>query len=247
MNDKVLTNTGAHRTETESRERPSVLRTCDLRMVYETGAVEVHALRGVDLDVKEGEFVSVWGPSGCGKSTLLHIVAGMLTPTGGRVLVKNNDLTRMTDGERTDLRRREIGFVFQRYNLFPTLTVEGNLKLAERIYAGSRASLNGDLARRYEILGMLGLEDKVYRKPCELSGGEQQRVALARALIHRPSILLADEPTGNLDSENSALVLHMLKNLNVKLGETIVMITHDPEVADYSSRTIRLKDGRVVE
>jgi putative ABC transport system ATP-binding protein len=216
-------------------------------MFYETGGIDVHALRGVDLDVREGEFLSLWGPSGCGKSTLLHIIAGMLTPTSGRVVVKDHDLTRMSDAGRTDLRRREIGFVFQRPNLFPTLTVEGNLKLAQKIYSGNRSNSNGHMDLHSEILGMLGLEDKLLRKPAELSGGEQQRVAIARALIHRPSILLADEPTGNLDSENSALVLKMLRRLNEERGETIVMITHDPEVADYSTRSVRFRDGRIVE
>jgi putative ABC transport system ATP-binding protein len=223
----------------------TVLQTIDLHMVYQSGAVDVHALRGVDLKVRDGEFLSLWGPSGCGKSTFLHIIAGMLTPTSGRAIVKGDDLGRMSDAERTDLRRREIGFVFQRPNLFPTLTVEGNLRLAQRIYFGKRAKTNGRVDGYEEILAMLGLEDKLLRKPAELSGGEQQRVAIARALIHRPSILLADEPTGNLDSVNSALVLRMLRRLNERRGETIVMITHDPEVADYSTRSVRFKDGRI--
>jgi putative ABC transport system ATP-binding protein len=151
----------------------------------------------------------------------------------------------MSDAERTDLRRREIGFVFQRPNLFPTLTVEGNLKLAQRIYFGRKANTDGHVEGRDEILTLLCLEDKLLRKPAELSGGEQQRVAIARALIHRPSILLADEPTGNLDSENSAAVMRMLRRLNERRGETIVMITHDPEVANYSTRSVRFIDGRI--
>lgn len=227
--------------------RRAVLETLDLRMVYQMGLVEVPALRGVNIEVKEGEFVSIRGPSGCGKSTLLHVIGGLLTPTSGRVIVEGRDLAKMTDAERTDLRRREIGFVFQRFNLFPTLTVEGNLKLAERIYADKESTYDGDSDRRQEILSMLHLEDKVSHKPMELSGGEQQRVAIARALINRPAILLADEPTGNLDSENSAVVLDMLRTLNQELGETIVMITHNPEAAKYSSRTVHMKDGMILD
>jgi putative ABC transport system ATP-binding protein len=223
-----------------------VLKAKDLSMVYREGPVEVPALRCVNLEVRKGEFVSICGPSGCGKSTLLHIIGGMLTPSGGRVLVDGHDLTRMTDAERTRLRRRKIGFVFQRHNLFPALTVEGNLEIAEKIYSGGNSGFDGDPTRRQEILKLLGLEDKFSRKPSELSGGEQQRVAVARALINRPSILLADEPTGNLDSANSCLVLDMIKELNEKLCETVVMITHDREAAHYSSRICEMKDGKIL-
>jgi putative ABC transport system ATP-binding protein len=151
----------------------------------------------------------------------------------------------MSDAERTDLRRREIGFVFQRFNLFPTLSVDDNIRLAERIYAGKSPRHPGDPVRRRELLSLLGLETKSRHKPKELSGGEQQRVALARAVINNPSILLADEPTGNLDSANSEAVLGMLQKLNREMGQTTVMITHNREAADYSGRTIRMKDGRV--
>ena len=247
MSSETSTESQADARATSSRERRVVLQTVDLRLAYQMGLVEVPALRGINLDVKEGEFVSIRGPSGCGKSTLLHIIGGLLTPTSGQVLVEGQDLTKMTDPERTDLRRREIGFVFQRFNLFPTLTVEGNLKLAERIYADKESTFDGDSNRRQEILSVLHLEDKTSRKPMELSGGEQQRVAIARALINRPTILLADEPTGNLDSENSAIVLEMLQSLNQELGETIVMITHNPEAARYSMRTVHMKDGRILD
>src|SRR5689334_6457823 len=187
-----------------------VLETIDLRMVYHVGKVEVPALRGATLRVEAGEYVAIIGPSGCGKSTLLHVVGGMLQPTSGRVAIDGEDLTTMTDAQRTDLRRRKIGFVFQRFNLFPTLTAEGNLKLAERIYSNTK---NGSIGgRRLEVLKLLGLENKIHHKPLELSGGEQQRVALARAIINRPAILLADEPTGNLDTENSKIVLDMLRS-----------------------------------
>jgi putative ABC transport system ATP-binding protein len=185
-----------------------VLETIDLKMVYHVGKVDVNALRGVNLKVSEGEYIAIMGPSGCGKSTLLHVIGGMLQPTSGRVLVDGEELTKMSDGQRTDLRRRKIGFVFQKFNLFPTLTAEGNLKLAERIYSNVK---NGNAQRRREVLKLLRLEDKMHHKPLELSGGEQQRVAIARAIVNNPAILLADEPTGNLDSENSQIVLNMLR------------------------------------
>lgn len=213
-------------------------------MVYHIGKVEVPALRGVDVQVGTGEYVAIMGPSGCGKSTLLHILGGMLQPTSGRVIIDGDDLTQMSDKQRTDFRRRRIGFVFQRFNLFPTLTADGNLKLAQRIYSNS---VNGTEAeRRHELLKLLKLENKMHHKPLELSGGEQQRVAIARALINRPAILLADEPTGNLDSENSQIVLDMLRGLNDQFRQTIIMITHNPEAAARTDRVIEMRDGHVV-
>jgi putative ABC transport system ATP-binding protein len=220
-----------------------ILQTKDLVMIYRVGKVEVPALRGVNLSVDPGEFVAVMGPSGCGKSTLLHVVGGMLTPTSGSVFVDGEDITAMSDADRTELRRRKIGFVFQRFNLLPTLSAEGNLRLAERIHGGNGA---GDPERRRQLLRMLGLEDKMHHKPLELSGGEQQRVAIARAVINRPALLLADEPTGNLDSENSSIVLQMMRDLNRQFGQTIVMITHNPEAAAYADRIIHMRDGMVI-
>jgi putative ABC transport system ATP-binding protein len=222
----------------------TILETIDLKMVYHVGKVDVNALRGVTVQVREGEYVAIMGPSGCGKSTLLHIVGGMLQPSSGRVIIDGEDLTRMSDGERTDLRRRKIGFVFQRFNLFPTLSAEGNLKLAERIH--SSGSNGGDPTRRREVLSLLRLEDKMHHKPLELSGGEQQRVAIARAIINSPALLLADEPTGNLDTENSQVVLDMLGRLNKNMRQTIIMITHNPEAASRADRTIEMRDGHVV-
>ena len=232
-----------------------ILLTDNLTMTYRIGKVDVPALRGVNLSVLPGEFVSIMGPSGCGKSTLLHILGGLLRPTGGRVVVDGEDLAQMSDGARTDLRRRKIGFVFQRFNLFPTLTAEGNLKLAEHIHQGGRRGSGSDTARpegpldhdtRREVLRLLRLENKMGHRPLEMSGGEQQRVAIARAVINRPAIILADEPTGNLDSENSQLVLNMLQELNRELRQTIVMITHNPEAAAVASRTIEMRDGMIV-
>ncbi len=224
----------------------SIVETRQLEMIYRMGKIGVHALRGVDLIVHEGEFVAIMGPSGCGKSTLLHIIGGLLTPTRGRVFVDGHELTAMSDAERTDLRRRKIGFVFQRFNLFPTLTVEGNLRLAERIYSNGGRDQVGDPVREREILRLLRLDDKINHKPTELSGGEQQRVAIARAVINRPAILLADEPTGNLDSENAEIVLRMMKDLNQHFGQTIIMITHNPEAASMANRILKMRDGRII-
>lgn len=220
-----------------------ILQTDNLVMTYRVGKVDVHALRGVNLSIEKGEFVSIMGHSGSGKSTLLHILGGLLKPTGGKVIVDGEDLAAVGDAQRTDIRRRKIGFVFQRFNLFPTLTAEGNLKLAEHIHGNSN---NGNAEMRREVLRLLKLENKMKHKPLELSGGEQQRVALARAVINRPAIILADEPTGNLDSENSEIVLQMLVQLNQDIGQTIVMITHNPEAADIASRKILMRDGQIV-
>ncbi|HMJ09020.1 MAG TPA: ABC transporter ATP-binding protein [Pyrinomonadaceae bacterium] len=222
----------------------TILRTEDLTKSYKIGKMEVPALRGVSIDVNEGEFVAIMGPSGCGKSTLLHLLGGLLSPTTGKIIVDGEDLATVSDAERTDIRRRKIGFVFQRFNLFPTLTAEGNLKLAEKIHTGNGG---GNADNRREVLRLLKLEDKMNHKPLEMSGGEQQRVALARAVINSPAIILADEPTGNLDTENSQIVLDMFSELNEKFNQTIIMITHNPEAAAVCSRIIRMRDGHVIE
>lgn len=220
-----------------------ILETRDLKKSYMVGKVEVPALRGISVSIDEGEFVAIMGPSGCGKSTLLHIMGGLLSPTDGTILIDGEDLSKVSDAQRTDIRRRKIGFVFQRFNLFPTLTADGNLKLAEKIHTRD----GGNPEKRREVLRLLKLEDKMRHKPLELSGGEQQRVALARAIINSPAIILADEPTGNLDTENSKIVLDMFKELNQKFGQTIIMITHNPEAAAACSRIIHMRDGHVVD
>jgi len=215
-----------------------------LEKVYRIGKVDVPALRGVSLAVQEGEFLAIMGPSGCGKSTMLHLLGGLLTPTAGRIVIDGEDITAASDAKRTAVRRKKIGFVFQRFNLFPTLTAEGNLRLAERIHGNGGGA---DPQRRRDVLRLLGLEDKLHHKPLELSGGEQQRVALARAVVTRPAIVLADEPTGNLDSENSALVLNMFQELNYRFNQTIVMITHNPEAAAMCKRIVQMRDGHIVD
>ncbi len=227
----------------ELRQRNDVIVVDDVHMIYRVGRVGVPALSGVDMTVREGEFVAVMGPSGCGKSTLLHLMGGLLSPTRGRVRVDGTELTSISDSQRTEVRRRKVGFVFQRFNLLPTLTAMDNLNLAREIRENGQPS-NGLNAT--SILALLGLENKIHHKPTELSGGEQQRVAIARAIITRPKILLADEPTGSLDSENSGIVLEMLQELNMRHGQTILLITHDPDVAATTGRIVEMRDGKIL-
>jgi putative ABC transport system ATP-binding protein len=219
-----------------------ILRTQDLRMVYHVGHVEVEALRGVAMAVRRGEFVAIMGPSGCGKSTLLNLLGGLARPTAGRVIVDGVEISVAGDNERTRVRREKIGFVFQRFNLLPTLTVRGNLEIARQIQGQKPPTRE----RIRQLLEMVGLPHKEGMKPLDLSAGEQQRIAIARALVSNPAILLADEPTGNLDSVNSSMILELFRELNRSRGQTIVMITHNPEAAAFAHRTIEMKDGRVV-
>lgn len=219
-----------------------ILKTENLWKMYRTGRAEVPALCGVSISILPGEFVSIMGPSGCGKSTLLHVIGGLAQATRGRVLLDGNDLTEMSDAARTLLRRHKVGFVFQRFNLLPTLDAYHNIALAQHIHG------NGFDPHRFEaVAGLLGLTERLHHKPSELSGGEQQRVALARAIISEPKIVLADEPTGNLDSKSSGSVLALLRQLNKELGQTIVMITHNPEAATYGDRVLHMRDGMVVD
>jgi len=215
----------------------------DLKKTYHVGEIDVHALRGVNLSVERGEFLAVVGPSGSGKSTLFHILGGLTPPTSGTIHIDGHDLLAMTEAERTNLRKTGVGFVFQKYNLLPTLTAADNIEIARDI-----AGKNGPRDPQFdEILGLLGLKGRLHHKPRALSGGEQQRVAIARAIVNHPAILLADEPTGNLDTENSDAVLGLLRDLNTRLGQTILMITHNPEAAAYAHRTVKMRDGRVVD
>ncbi len=218
-----------------------IIATEDLKKVYRLGKVDVPALRGVDLIVQEGEFVAVVGPSGCGKSTLLHVLGGLTGPSGGMVLVDGNDFATMRDADRTRFRRHKIGFVFQRFNLLPTLTARDNIAIAQHIQG------NGFNPHRFQaVVEMLGLEGKLKHQPYALSGGEQQRVAIARAVICEPKILLADEPTGSLDSENSQIVLNMMRGLNRSFRQTTLLITHNPEAAAVADRIVRMRDGRII-
>ena len=216
----------------------------NLHKIYRAGKMEVPALRGVNLRVEEGEFISIVGPSGCGKSTLLHIIGGLTSPTTGRVIVDGMELGRMNDAQRTEMRRQKIGFVFQRFNLLPTLTAFGNIVLASHIAGSGNGTSRSEMQA---VVRLLGLEDRLRHRPAELSGGEQQRVAIARAVVNHPKLLLADEPTGNLDTANSEVVLNMLLELNHKFGQTILLITHNPEVATFTDRIVNMRDGHILE
>jgi len=214
----------------------------NVRKVYHVGKVEVPAVRGVSFNVERGEFLAVVGPSGSGKSTLFYMLGGLTRSDGGRVVIDGDDFSRLSDAERTRMRKRKIGFVFQKFNLLPTLTARLNIEIAQNI--AGRNGQNVDYLDR--IVKMLGIDKRLDHRPSELSGGEQQRVALARALINQPAIILADEPTGNLDTKNSDIVLGLLRHTNKELGQTVLMITHNPEAAAFADRQIHMRDGEIV-
>jgi putative ABC transport system ATP-binding protein len=214
----------------------------ELRKTYRVGKVDVPALRGISFNVQKGEFVSVVGPSGSGKSTLFYLLGGLTRPDSGSVTIDGVDFAMLSDAERTRLRKRKIGFVFQKFNLLPTLSARANIEIAVDIAGMGKP----DAAFLKQITEMLGIAGRLEHRPNELSGGEQQRVALARALINRPAIVLADEPTGNLDSKSSGIVLDMLRQSNKDLGQTVLMITHNPEAAAYGDRIVHMRDGEIV-
>ncbi|MDP9159782.1 MAG: ABC transporter ATP-binding protein [Acidobacteriota bacterium] len=222
---------------------PAFIEAVELRKTYHIGKIEVPALRGISFNVQKGEFVSVVGPSGSGKSTLFYLLGGLTRADSGHVVVDGDDFAKLSDAERTRMRKRKIGFVFQKFNLLPTLDARSNIDIAVDI-----AGVNGNRDGTYhdKIVGLLGLSARLQHRPSELSGGEQQRVALARALINKPAIVLADEPTGNLDSKNSEIVLNMLRHSNRELGQTVLMITHNPEAASYGDRIVHMRDGEIV-
>lgn len=219
-----------------------MLKVENLKRYYKTNDVEVRALDGVSFDVEKGEFISIIGASGSGKSTLLHLLGGLDYPTSGKVLIDGTDIYALKDDERTIFRRRNIGFVFQAYNLLPMLNVYENIIIP--------FGLDGDkVDKKYvdSVIDILEISDQKYKMPNELSGGQQQRVAIARALVTKPSLILADEPTGNLDSKSSSQVVYLLKKINKELGNTILMITHDDAVAQAAEKTLRIEDGKLVE
>jgi putative ABC transport system ATP-binding protein len=216
----------------------------NVRKTYHIGKVDVPALRGVSLEVEKGKFVSIVGPSGSGKSTLFYILGGLTHADSGRVLIDGIDFTALSDSARTRMRKSKIGFVFQKFNLLPTLTAQGNIDIARDIAGKGNGNGNHEYIDR--ITRLLGIDNRLEHRPSELSGGEQQRVALARALVNQPAIVLADEPTGNLDSQNSEIVLKMLRQSNQELGQTVLMITHNPEAASYGDRIIHMRDGSIV-
>lgn len=207
------------------------------------GDVDVAALRGVSMKAEAGEFVAILGPSGSGKSTLFHIIGGLTPPTSGTIRIGGQDLSQLSDAQRTNLRKTMVGFVFQKFNLLPTLSAYENIEIAKHIAGNSEE----DDEQFKRVLDILGIAHRLHHKPYALSGGEQQRVAIARAIVNKPQIVLADEPTGNLDSENSIAVLDTLKELNRTVNQTVLMITHNPEAAEYcADRIVTMRDGRIV-
>ena len=218
----------------------------DLGKTYRSGKLEVPALRKVSFEIDPGEFVAIVGPSGSGKSTLFYILGGLTPATSGSVLIDGVDFAKLSDGERTRMRRSRIGFVFQRFNLLPTLSAMGNIEIAHDIAnLGAEAKKELDQPLLKHLTGMMGIDGRLDHRPNELSGGEQQRVAIARALITRPAIVLADEPTGNLDTKNSDAVLNMLRQSSRELNQTVLMITHNPEAAQIADRILHMRDGEI--
>lgn len=215
----------------------------NLTKVYAAGKLQVTAVRGVSLAVEKGEFIAIVGPSGSGKSTLFYLLGGLTQATEGRVVVDGVDFASLTDAERTRLRKHRIGFVFQKFNLLPTLSAMGNIEIAYSISGRTEPMDRGYLDHLSDLLSIKG---RLHHRPSELSGGEQQRVAIARALITQPAIVLADEPTGNLDTKNSDAVLKMLMRSNRELGQTTLMITHNPEAASIATRILHMRDGEIV-
>jgi putative ABC transport system ATP-binding protein len=215
----------------------------NLTKVYAAGRIQVTAVRGVSLAIEPGQFVAIVGPSGSGKSTLFYLLGGLTRATSGRVVIDGIDFATLDDAARTRLRRRRIGFVFQKFNLLPTLSGMGNIEIAYAV-SGSKEPMD----REYldHLSDLLSIRGRLQHRPSELSGGEQQRVAIARALVTRPAIVLADEPTGNLDTKNSDAVLNMLLRSNRELGQTTLMITHNPEAAAVATRILYMRDGEIV-
>jgi putative ABC transport system ATP-binding protein len=215
----------------------------NLTKVYRSGQIEVAAVRGVSFSAQKGEFIAIVGPSGSGKSTLFYLLGGLTRATSGRVIIDGVDFGALDDAARTRLRKQRIGFVFQRFNLLPTLTAMGNIEIAHTI-SGQKEPL--DKAYLDHLSELLSIKGRLDHRPSELSGGEQQRVAIARALISRPAIILADEPTGNLDTKNSDAVLAMLRRSNKELGQTVLMITHNMEAAAIADRILQVRDGQII-
>ena len=226
----------------EERATGAVVQAKEIHRVYGEGETAVHALNGCSLDVAYGNLTAIMGPSGSGKSTMMHILAGLDRPTSGTVEIEGADITRMNDNELTKLRRQHVGFIFQFFNLLPMLTAEENIRLPLELAGGKI-----DGAWVDEVIKRTGLDDRRSHRPSELSGGQQQRVAIARALVSKPTVIFADEPTGNLDSATSGEILDVLRDMVVSFGQTIVMVTHDARAASIADRILFLADGCIVK
>ena len=220
-----------------------IIHATDVRKVYNAGAGSVAALRGVDFAVEEGEMVAIMGPSGCGKTTLLNCLSGLDEPSSGEIIIAGTSLKQLSDRQRTDYRARNMGFIFQNFNLLPVLSAVENVELPMLV-----SGVNSRKARRraLELLDVVGLADRARHRPAELSGGQQQRVTIARALVNNPAIVWGDEPTGNLDGEAAESVMELLCTLNKEQGQTLVLVTHAPEVGSRAGRIIKMRDGQVV-
>jgi len=224
--------------------RKSIIKLDDIWKIYEMGEVEVNALRGVSLTINQGDFVAITGASGSGKSTMMNLVGCLDLPTKGSIFLDGKDISKMNESDLAQIRGQKIGFIFQQFNLIPTLSALENVMLPLEFQ-----DMPSDIARKrtVEILGLVGLGDRTYHSPSQLSGGEQQRVAIARALANNPDIILADEPTGNLDSKTGTDVLDLLQSLWKKEGKTIIIVTHDLRLASYAKRMVQLKDGQIIK
>jgi putative ABC transport system ATP-binding protein len=225
-------------------QNEAIIQAVGVHKTYDTGRVKVHALRGVNLTVGRGDMVAIMGPSGCGKTTLLNCLSGLDSVDQGQALIEGTSLAKMSDDERTIYRAKRMGFVFQFYNLLPVLTAEENVELP-LLVSGVRAGEARQRAR--EVLALVGLSDWSSHRPAELSGGQRQRVTIARALVNQPAIVWADEPTGDLDSETADEVMGLIEQLNRENGQTFVMVTHDPRVAERTRRIVRMRDGQIIE
>lgn len=246
MSPDTSTNLGASQARSASQQ--PIIVASNLGKTYRSGKLQVPALRNVSFSVDSGEFVAIVGPSGSGKSTLFYILGGLAQATSGSILIDGTDFARLSDIERTRMRRAKIGFVFQRFNLLPTLSALGNIEIAYEIAnIGAQQKQPLDRALLEHLTELLGINGRLDHRPNELSGGEQQRVAIARALITRPSIVLADEPTGNLDTRNSDAVLDMLRRSSRELNQTVLMITHNPEAAQIADRILHMRDGEITQ
>ncbi len=236
-------------TQVSSTQAPPIIVAQGLGKTYRSGRIAVPALKNVSFAVEPGEFVSIVGPSGSGKSTLFYLLGGLTRATTGHVLIDGVDFAKLPDAERTAVRGRKIGFVFQKFNLLPTLSARDNIEIAYEISSRQSGGHQPPLDQKFlgYLADLLGIADRLDHRPSELSGGEQQRVAIARALITRPALVLADEPTGNLDTANSDTVLSMLRRSNQEFHQTVLMITHNPEAAAIGDRLLHMRDGHLLE